>query len=183
MTQDEGRTTRVVLMFSSLVFRHSSKTREAHAVPTFDVTIQDNTYHVEIPDPQVTPLRVIVDGEPFDVGIVGAEIVAEPAPLANAPRSALQPSPLPPLPRLSVARPIVPSAAYAVGDIVAPMPGTILSVTVTVGQQIEAGHIVCVLEAMKMKNPIRATHSGAVTEIAVQAGQTVAHGEVLVRLT
>ncbi len=73
--------------------------------------------------------------------------------------------------------------AHTGGDIVAPMPGTILSVAVTVGQQIEAGHVVCVLEAMKMKNPIRATHSGAVSEIVVQAGQTVAHGELLVRLT
>jgi biotin carboxyl carrier protein len=152
-------------------------------MPTFDVTIQDKTYHVEIPDPGATPLRVVVDGESFDVGIIGTEIVAESTPLADAPRPALQPSPLPPLPRLSVARPIVPSAAHTGGDIVAPMPGTILSVAVTLGEQIEAGHVVCVLEAMKMKNPIRATHSGAVTEIAVQVGQAVAHGELLVRLT
>jgi biotin carboxyl carrier protein len=151
-------------------------------VPTFDVTIQDKTYHVEIPDPGAMPLRVIVDGELFDVGIVGAELVAEPAPLADAPRPAPQPSPLPPLPRMNDLRPIMPLAAHAGADIVAPMPGTILSVAVKVGQQIEAGHVVCVLEAMKMKNPIRAMHSGAVTEIAVQAGQTVAYGELLVRL-
>jgi biotin carboxyl carrier protein len=150
---------------------------------TFDVTIQDKIYHVEIPDPRATPLRVIVDGESFNVRIVGAEIVADPVPLTDAPRTALQPSPLPPLPRVNVPRPSVPSVAHASADIVAPMPGTILSVAVTVGEQIEAGHVVCVLEAMKMKNPIRATHSGAVTEIAVQVGQTVAHGEVLVRLT
>jgi glutaconyl-CoA/methylmalonyl-CoA decarboxylase subunit gamma len=147
-------------------------------VPTFDVTIQGKTYHVDIPDPGATPLRVIVDGEPFDVGIVGTELVAAPAPLAEA----LRPAPLPALPRVNALQPIAPSAAYAGGDIVAPMPGTILSIAVTVGQQIEAGHVVCVLEAMKMKNPIRAIHSGAVTEIAVQAGQTVAHGALLARL-
>jgi glutaconyl-CoA/methylmalonyl-CoA decarboxylase subunit gamma len=151
-------------------------------MPTFDVIIQDKTYHVEIPDPGATPLRVIVDGESFDIGIVGTELVAEPAPLADAPRPALQPSPLPLLPRVNAPQPIVPSATHAGGDIVAPMPGTILSVAVRVGEQIEAGHVVCVLEAMKMKNPIRAMHSGAVTEIAVQAGQTVAYGELLVRL-
>jgi len=149
-------------------------------VPTFDVTIQDKTYRVEIPDPGATPLQVIIDGEAFDVGIVGTEIAVEPAPLADAPRPALQPSPLP---RMRVARPSAPSAAHTGADIVAPMPGTILLIAVTVGQQIEAGHVVCVLEAMKMKNPIRATHSGAVTEIAVQAGQTVAYGELLARLT
>ena len=42
--------------------------------------------------------------------------------------------------------------------------------------------MVCVLEAMKMKNPIRATHAGTVAEICVAAGKTVAYGEVLVRL-
>ncbi len=151
-------------------------------MPTFVVTIQDKTYHVEIPDPGATPLQVIVDGELFDVRIVGTEIVAAPAPLTDAPRPALRPSLLPPLPRMSVTRPSAPSATYAGADIVAPMPGTILSIAVTVGQQIEADQVVCVLEAMKMKNPIRATHSGVVAEIAVQAGQTVAYGGLLVRL-
>lgn len=151
-------------------------------MPIFDVTIQDKTYHVEIPDPGATPLQVIVDGESFAVGIIGARIIAEPTPLADAPRPALQPSPLPPLPRLRAVQPGVPPAPHLAADIVAPMPGTILSVAVTVGQPIEAGQVVCVLEAMKMKNPIRATHSGVVTEIAVQVGQAVAHGELLVRL-
>jgi glutaconyl-CoA/methylmalonyl-CoA decarboxylase subunit gamma len=156
--------------------------REVFHVPTFDVTIQDKTYHVEIPDPGATPLQIIVDGEAFIVGVVGTELVADPAPLASIPRPTLQPSPLPPLPRVALPRPIVPTAAHVGGEIVAPMPGTILSVAIEVGQQIEAGHVVCVLEAMKMKNPIRATHTGRVTEIAVQAGQTVAYGDLLARL-
>ena len=169
-------------MMPSSIVHGPSPSRKVFHVPTFDVTIQDKSYHVEIPDPGATPLRVIVDGESFDVGIVGTEIVAEPAPLADAPRPALQPSLLPPLPRMSVTRPSASSAGHTSADIVAPMPGTILSIAVMVGQQIEAGHVVCVLEAMKMKNPIRATHSGAVSEIAVQVGQTVAYGELLVRL-
>ncbi len=64
----------------------------------------------------------------------------------------------------------------------APMPGTILTVDVTIGQAVESGQVVCVLEAMKMKNPIRAHAAGTVTEIAVQAGQTVAYGDLLIRL-
>ena len=151
-------------------------------MPTFDVTIQGKTYHVEIPDPGVTPLQVVVDGEAFEVGILGTELGAELVPLAEAPHPAPQPTPLPPLPRMNVARPAAPAEVHAGGDIVAPMPGTILSVAITVGQQIEAGQVVCVLEAMKMKNPIRATHSGIVAEIAIQAGQTTAYGDLLVRL-
>ncbi len=62
------------------------------------------------------------------------------------------------------------------------MPGTILSVDVKVGQAVEPGQVVCVLEAMKMKNPIRAASTGTVTEIAVQPGQSVAYGDLLVNL-
>jgi biotin carboxyl carrier protein len=151
-------------------------------MPAFDVSIQGKTYHVEIPDPGATPLLVIVDGEPFDVGIVGTTLAAAAAPLAEPPPPAVQPPVLPALPRVSAAPPVSPVAARGGGDIVAPMPGTILSVAVAVGQQVDAGQVVCVLEAMKMKNPLRATHSGVVTEIIAQAGQTVAHGELLVRL-
>ena len=45
-------------------------------MPAFDVTIQGKTYHVEIPDPGASPLQVVVDGQPFEVGIVGTEIEA-----------------------------------------------------------------------------------------------------------
>jgi glutaconyl-CoA/methylmalonyl-CoA decarboxylase subunit gamma len=170
-------------------------------MPTFDVTIQGKTYHIEIPEPGATPLRVIVDGESFDVGIAGTALTAEPAAPTAGPRPALQPTPMAPqpppmappavtplpplsvaLPRQSVARPAASAELHAGGDIVAPMPGTILSVAIQLGQQVDVGQVVCVLEAMKMKNPIRAPHSGIVAEIAVKAGQTVAHGERLVRL-
>lgn len=62
------------------------------------------------------------------------------------------------------------------------MPGTILSVEVKVGQTVETGQVVAVLEAMKMKNPIRAGFEGTVSEIEAAPGQTVAYGDVLVRL-
>ena len=68
-------------------------------MPAFDVTIQGKTYHVEIPNPGASPLQVVVDGQPFDVGIVGTEIEATPAKLAPAPRPAAEPAQLPPPPR------------------------------------------------------------------------------------
>jgi len=151
-------------------------------MPTFDVTVQGKTYHVEIPDPGASPLQVIVDGEAFAVGIAGVEDGARPAPLADAPRPAPMPGILPPLARVEVTRPAVPAGAEGGREIIAPMPGTILTVDTQIGQSIEAGHVVCVLEAMKMKNPIRATHAGVIAEIAVQPGQTVAYGALLVRL-
>lgn len=151
-------------------------------MPTFDVTVQGKTYHVEIPDPGASPLQVIVDGEAFAVGIAGAEDGPRPARPAEAPRPAPRPAALPPAARVEVARPVVPAGADGGCEITAPMPGTILTVDTQIGQTIEAGQVVCVLEAMKMKNPIRATHAGAVAEIAIQPGQTVAYGALLVRL-
>ena len=55
-------------------------------MPTFDVTIQGKTYHVEIPDPGATPLQVIVDGEPFDVEVAGVESTAPAVLRAEPPR-------------------------------------------------------------------------------------------------
>ena len=50
------------------------------------------------------------------------------------------------------------------------------------GDAVEAGQVVCVLEAMKMKNPIRISFSGVVAAVPATAGQNVAYGDVLVRL-
>jgi len=66
------------------------------------------------------------------------------------------------------------------GDVVAPMQGTIVKILVEVGQAVEAGQSVVVLEAMKMENQIAAEKSGTVTEIKVAAGATVGAGDVVV---
>jgi acetyl-CoA/propionyl-CoA carboxylase biotin carboxyl carrier protein len=60
------------------------------------------------------------------------------------------------------------------------MQGTIVKVLVAVGDKVEAGQAVCVLEAMKMENHINAETSGEVTEIRVEPGQAVGAGDVVV---
>jgi biotin carboxyl carrier protein len=64
--------------------------------------------------------------------------------------------------------------------LVAPMPGKVAAVLVAVGQPVERGAGLVVLEAMKMENEFRATGSGIVTEIRVSPGQTVNAGDLLV---
>ncbi len=150
-------------------------------MPNFDITINGKIYHVKVPDPGASPLQIIVDGQAFDVSIAGAEPPAAPMKLADPPRPAPQPSPLPP-PQVPVTRPVMPAGTNGGTDITSPMPGTILSVDVKVGQAVESGQMVCVLEAMKMKNPIRANQAGTVAEVAVAAGQPVAYGDLLVKL-
>ena len=62
----------------------------------------------------------------------------------------------------------------------APLPGTITSIEVTVGQEVKAGDTVVVLEAMKMQNNIEAEKDGKVTAIAVKVGQAVLEDDPLV---
>jgi acetyl-CoA/propionyl-CoA carboxylase biotin carboxyl carrier protein len=59
------------------------------------------------------------------------------------------------------------------------MQGTIIKVLVAVGDEVEAGQPVCVLEAMKMENNIAAGKAGTVTEVRVSPGDTVGSGDVV----
>jgi biotin carboxyl carrier protein len=61
----------------------------------------------------------------------------------------------------------------------APMPGKVVHIDVGVGQPVQAGDALIVLEAMKMENEFRAATAGQVAEIRVQVGQTVNPGDVL----
>jgi acetyl-CoA/propionyl-CoA carboxylase, biotin carboxylase, biotin carboxyl carrier protein len=72
------------------------------------------------------------------------------------------------------------AAGAGSGDVTVPMQGTIVKVLVEVGQQVEAGQAVVVLEAMKMENQIQAERAGTVKEIKVVAGDTVGAGDVVV---
>ena len=75
------------------------------------------------------------------------------------------------------------SAAIEGGDTVsAEMQGTILSVDVTEGEEIAAGDVVCVLEAMKMENDVATERGGRVTQIMIEEGDSVDMGDVLVVL-
>ncbi len=72
-----------------------------------------------------------------------------------------------------------PADAVASGSLLAPMPGTVVSVKVEQGATVAAGDVVLVLEAMKMQHSVTAPHAGTVTQIDVEPGAQVASGEVL----
>jgi pyruvate carboxylase subunit B len=73
-------------------------------------------------------------------------------------------------------------AAVGGGVVKAPMPGLVVRVEVTVGQRVEVGAGLVVVEAMKMENELRAQRAGVVETVHVAAGQTVDKGASLVTI-
>ena len=69
--------------------------------------------------------------------------------------------------------------AAGAGQVTVPMQGTIVKVLVAVGDAVEIGQAVCILEAMKMENHVNAEKAGAVAEIRVKAGDTVSAGDIV----
>lgn len=109
---------------------------------------------------------VEVDGRRFQVSLWVPDLGQEPASPSGRPQGR------------AGAR--APADAGEGGGVRVPMQGTIVSVLVAVGDEVEAGETVCVLEAMKMENHIVAGQSGRVAAVAVEAGQAVAAGDVVV---
>ncbi|HEX6875801.1 MAG TPA: biotin carboxylase N-terminal domain-containing protein [Nocardioidaceae bacterium] len=78
-----------------------------------------------------------------------------------------------------VPRFVDPADQVATGSLLAPMPGSVISVAVSAGDSVAAGQTVLVLEAMKMQHTVSAPHDGVVTDLPVSPGDQVAAGDVL----
>lgn len=66
-------------------------------------------------------------------------------------------------------------------DIKAPMPGLVLDIEVEIGQAIEKGDAILVLEAMKMENVLKSSTAGIIASIEIKKGQAVEKGQILVK--
>jgi acetyl-CoA/propionyl-CoA carboxylase biotin carboxyl carrier protein len=67
--------------------------------------------------------------------------------------------------------------------VVSPMQGTVLAVEVAEGDEVEAGQVLCIVEAMKMENEVRAHRSGRVTDLSVAPGEPIKIGQVICVVT
>ncbi len=149
-------------------------------MPIYRVTVAGKQYTVNVPNPAERPVRAIVDGEVVEVHVDAPTGVRQPQ--APGPQSVSQ-VPTPPSTPSSTPPPSPTSngttAADGIAEVKAPLPGVIVSIGVAEGENVERGQQLCVLEAMKMNNPIRATEPGTVREILVSPGQQVEHDAVL----
>ena len=93
---------------------------------------------------------------------------AAPAPAAPVQAAAPAPAPAPAAPAPAAA----PAASGGAGEVISPMPGTVLRLNVNSGDTVASGDVILILEAMKMENEIVAPCAGKVT-LKVTAGETV----------
>jgi len=132
----------------------------------FKVKINQQLYEVEIVDPLAHPVLAVVNGTPIEVWPETGEAL----PLAGQAQSAS--------PAAATGQPAAQDGQ--VMAILAPIPGVITAVSVKAGQAVSYGQEICVLEAMKMKNVIRAPRLGTIGQVLISPGQSVKHHDVLV---
>ena len=153
---------------------------------TLKVKVNGRWYVVEVEDLSARPVRTVVDSHAIDVEVGSATSKEAPAPpdAAEAPTPAplTPPSPATPSPGPTSPAPVVGQPPSATKLFAAPMPGTILSLAVGVGDQVVTGDPVCVLEAMKMQQVLKADWSGVVKAVHVVVGQQVPDGHPIVEL-
>lgn len=133
----------------------------------YTVSIADKSYEVDVEDIHARPIIAHVEGERFEVH---PENTNKPVGTKETKEFKLQ-----------EVRKSPPGQSGNLNELTAPLPGTIVEIFVRNGDEIETGHVVMVIEAMKMKNSIRSTRSGKVSDVLVAVGQTVAHKQALVR--
>lgn len=126
--------------------------------------------------------NVTVNGKSYEVQVeeVKSNQSAGKAPSASkAATTAPAPTPAPVVAPTPQAAPTVAAGANTVN---APMPGKVIAVAVTVGQTVKKGDLLLTLEAMKMENEIFAQADAVVSEVLVEAGQTVPAGGPMIVL-
>ena len=142
------------------------------------VKIDERFFEVEVGDLTARPVLAKIDCDTFEVWPV-EEGQAGPNPGA-APETTVEPA------ASRTSKPLVVESAAAVGKpavgakaVLAPIPGVIVSINVKVGDEVVFGQELCLLEAMKMKNSIRANRVGKIASISVCSGDHVRHGQIL----
>ena len=124
--------------------------------------------------------NVTVNGKSYEVQVEEVKSNQPASKAPSAPKAATTaPTPAPVAAPTPQAAPTVAAGANTVN---APMPGKVIAVAVTVGQTVKKGDLLLTLEAMKMENEIFAQADAVVSEVLVEAGQTVPAGGPMIVL-
>lgn len=132
------------------------------------VKVNDEWYDVRVGDLYQTPVAVVVDGETLLVEIGDPSDADLPA--------RRQPPPKTELPGL---RGVTQGNDRVVR---CPLPGKVVSISVSKGQELDSGDEICLLESMKMEQSVRMAQSGVVKGVKIKKNQTVEAGQPLLEL-
>lgn len=132
-----------------------------------NVKVGETVYQVEIENLNVRPVVAKIGEQTFEIypEMEAGPVLSRPAPAEAAPR---------------------PDTGLPSGQpgnekgVPSPLPGTVTEIMVSSGSQVQAGDPLLVVEAMKMKNTIRAGRAGTIAEVHVVVGQSVQHKQMLV---
>ena len=159
---------------------------------TYKYKVQGVDYEVDIVEVEGKIARVNVNGIPFEIemqkpinaakhpALAATKRAANAAPAETPVAAAPVAAATAPAPAKPAAQPA--AAAGAGNALKAPLPGTINSINVKVGDKVNVGDVVIVLEAMKMQNNIEAENAGTVTSILVNPGDSVMEGAVMLTI-
>ena len=126
----------------------------------YKVTLNNRTYEVEVEAGQA---MLIDEYEAYAPAPIAQAAPVAAAPVAAAPAAA------------------APAVSVAAGEVVkSPMPGNILKINVSLGQKVNEGDALLILEAMKMENEVVAPKSGTIAQIIVSKGAVVETGAPLI---
>ena len=144
----------------------------------YSVTIKNKSYVVEIEDINARPVIAHVEGQRFevipDINPVGTQ--TKPEPIVSI--SSKGKKEIKEVKSFDLRKP---DPNQNGNEMTAPLPGTVIEVFVKAGDIIEAGQVIVIIEAMKMKNSIRSIRAGKISEVLTSINQTVAHRQVLVK--
>ena len=144
----------------------------------YKITVNSKVYEVEIENINARPVIAFVDGDRF-------EVMPEHGDQAEAGKEAGERKNKAEKKSFNPSQPAVvshsPNLALSGNTQTAPLPGTVIEVFVKAGDKVEAGQVILIIEAMKMKNSIRSVYSGTISEVFVSAGQSVAHKQALIK--
>ena len=160
----------------------------------YQITVEGNEYEIDVQELSATQFSVEIDGQAVDVTLNSQEDVgvaaitpdqSQATAVAGQSAATQQRSPKVPAEMRSMKTrtpsPAVTGGADLAYSMTAPMPGVILSINVSPGDQVNEGDVLMVLEAMKMNNDLHASRSGTIASVDVAAGDQVKYGQVLLR--
>ena len=137
----------------------------------YTIKVDGKVYDVKILDLQSIPIKVVVDGTEIEVWPEYTPAQREAGAASTRPANVI-----------SISAGVTGAVKPGTDDskaVMAPLPGVIISIKAKSGDTVQVGQELCTIEAMKMKNVIRATRAGKIATILVNVGETVQHHDLL----